>query len=58
MTAEYKIGLSPVANEQAQGTAREILESTQAQLGFVPNLYFGKPGREERCGFSVGDHAA
>lgn len=39
MTAEYKTGLAPIANEQAQGDTREILESVEKQIGFVPNMH-------------------
>jgi uncharacterized peroxidase-related enzyme len=39
MSAEYKIGLAPVTNEAATGVAKEILDTTQAGLGFVPNMY-------------------
>jgi uncharacterized peroxidase-related enzyme len=39
MTAEYKIGLPPVSNEAATGVAKEIIDATQAKLGFVPNMY-------------------
>jgi hypothetical protein len=39
MSAEYEIGLAPVTNEAATGVAKEILDTTQAGLGFVPNMY-------------------
>jgi len=39
MTAEFKISLAPVSDELAVGAAREILENTQSQLGFVPTMY-------------------
>lgn len=39
MTAEYKTNLKPVATENAKGAAKEILEQTQTQLGFVPAMY-------------------
>lgn len=39
MTAEFKTTLPPVTNEQAKGAASDILDNTQSQLGFVPNMY-------------------
>ncbi len=39
MTAEFKISLAPVTDATATGAAKDILESTQANLGFVPNMY-------------------
>ena len=39
MNAEFKIGLSPVSDEVATGVAKEIIDATQAKLGFVPNMY-------------------
>jgi len=39
MDAEYKLSLSPVRTEDAQGAAKDIMEATQAKLGFVPNMY-------------------
>lgn len=41
MSAEYKIPLAPVSNEAATGVAKEIIDATQAKLGFVPNMYRG-----------------
>lgn len=39
MLAEYKINLSPVADEDAKGAAKEVIERAKATLGFVPNMY-------------------
>jgi AhpD family alkylhydroperoxidase len=39
MYADYKIELSPVSDNDATGVAKEIIESTKANLGFVPNMY-------------------
>jgi len=39
MNADFKISLPPVSNENAQGAAKDIIEGTQAKLGFVPNMY-------------------
>lgn len=39
MTAEFKISLAPVTDEDATGIAKEIIDGTKAQLGFVPNMY-------------------
>lgn len=39
MLAEYKTNLSPVKNADAKGVAKNILETTKANLGFVPNMY-------------------
>jgi hypothetical protein len=39
MNEEYKIELSPVSDEAATGVAKEIINATQAKLGFVPNMY-------------------
>ncbi|MBL4645211.1 MAG: alkylhydroperoxidase [Hyphomicrobiales bacterium] len=39
MNAEFKISLEPVSNENAQGLVKDILDGTQAKMGFVPNMY-------------------
>ncbi len=39
MNAEYKINLAPVSDAVATGIAKEILDGTNAKLGFVPNMY-------------------
>jgi uncharacterized peroxidase-related enzyme len=39
MTAEYKIGLEPVSDKAATGVAKEIMDTTKAGFGFVPNMY-------------------
>jgi len=39
MTAEFKIGLSPVADDMAKGAAKDIIANTQTKLGFVPTMY-------------------
>ena len=39
MSAEYKIGLSPVSDEDAKGAAKEVIEGAKAKLGFAPNMY-------------------
>lgn len=39
MSAEYKIDLVPVSDENAEGEAKALLDATRAQLGFVPNMY-------------------
>ncbi len=39
MNAEFKTGLAAVTDETVTGEAKEIIESTKAQLGFVPNMY-------------------
>lgn len=39
MLAEFKSDLAPVNNEAATGAAKEIIDATQAKLGFVPNMY-------------------
>jgi AhpD family alkylhydroperoxidase len=39
MNAEFKTRLMAIADETATGEAKEIIESTKAQLGFVPNMY-------------------
>ncbi len=41
MSAEYKSSLAPISNEAATGVAKEIMDATQAKLGFVPNMYRG-----------------
>ena len=39
MNAEFKTGLEAIADEAATVEAKEIIDSTKAQLGFVPNMY-------------------
>ena len=39
MNAEFKTRLMAITDETATGEAKEIIESTKAQLGFVPNMY-------------------
>ncbi len=39
MNAEFKTRLAAITDETATGEAKEIIESTKAQLGFVPNMY-------------------
>lgn len=39
MSAEYKIGLSAVTDEDAKGAAKDVIENAKANLGFVPNMY-------------------
>ncbi len=39
MQAEYKLSLSPQTAASAASPADAILEGTQSQLGFVPNMY-------------------
>ncbi len=39
MNAEFKTRLEAIADEAAAGEAKEIIDSTKAQLGFVPNMY-------------------
>ena len=39
MNAEFKTRLEAIADEAATGEAKEIIDSTKAQLGFVPNMY-------------------
>jgi len=39
MTAEFRIETSPVSDEAAQGEAKEMFDSTRAEVGFVPNMY-------------------
>lgn len=39
MSSEYKLSLAPKTIENAEPRARTALESAQAQLGFVPNMY-------------------
>lgn len=41
MQAEYKMNLSPISLESADGEAKEVLEKAKAQVGFVPNMYEG-----------------
>ncbi|PCI05690.1 MAG: alkylhydroperoxidase [Hyphomicrobiales bacterium] len=39
MSAEYKIGLQPVADNDAQGAAKDVFENAKTNLGFIPNMY-------------------
>ncbi len=39
MSTQYKTKLAPITDEAATGKAKEIFESTIAQLGFIPNMY-------------------
>jgi uncharacterized peroxidase-related enzyme len=39
MNAEFKTRLEAIADDAATGEAKEIIDSTKAQLGFVPNMY-------------------
>jgi uncharacterized peroxidase-related enzyme len=39
MNAEFKTRLAAVTDETVTGQAKEIIESTKTQLGFVPNMY-------------------
>lgn len=39
MTAEFRTSLTPVTDDMASGTAKNIIDNTQAQLGFVPTMY-------------------
>jgi len=41
MTAEYRLTLSPITLEEAEGKTREVLEKAKSQVGFVPNMYAG-----------------
>lgn len=41
MTAEYKLATPPVAFDEADGPARDLLDGAKANLGFVPNMYLG-----------------
>lgn len=40
MLSEYKMALPLRTVENAEPEARELLESTQKKLGFIPNMYF------------------
>ena len=40
MLSEYKIKLSLRTTDDAEPEAKEILENTQKNLGFVPNMYY------------------
>ncbi|MFK5979645.1 MAG: carboxymuconolactone decarboxylase family protein [Rhizobiaceae bacterium] len=39
MSVRYQIGLSPIADEDAKGAAKEVIENAKTNLGFVPNMY-------------------
>ena len=39
MTAEYKLDLTPVSDDAAEGSAKNMLDDARANLGFVPNMY-------------------
>lgn len=41
MTEEYKLTLRPITLDQADSRAREVLDQTKAQVGFIPNMYAG-----------------
>lgn len=41
MSAEYKLQITPVTDDAAQGQARDLLQNAREQLGFVPNMYRG-----------------
>lgn len=39
MLSEYQLTLNPITLDNAEPDARAILESAQAQVGFIPNMY-------------------
>lgn len=39
MSAEYRVKIDPVTDENARGAVKDIFENTRSKLGFVPNMY-------------------
>lgn len=39
MLAEYQLTLSPLSIDNAEGKARDLLQTAQQEMGFVPNMY-------------------
>ena len=39
MTADYKLDLTPVSDDAAEGHAKDMLDGAREKLGFVPNMY-------------------
>lgn len=39
MVSEYRLTLEPIAYEDAEGDARDVLARAKKQVGFVPNMY-------------------
>lgn len=39
MLSEYQLTLEPIAYENAEGAARDVLAKAKKQVGFIPNMY-------------------
>jgi len=56
MHSSYTSTLTPIRLEDADGAAKTALETAQAQVGFIPNMYANManlPGLREESGFSA-----